>query len=344
MCTYGMPHLAVHSTCYNESWKRYASELCIICKPVLTFQIMARALRVRKLKDIFQGVRHILQTLTHDPETKRVRSIKPDEKVTSMWDNIGKTAKAWTVNPSVSSEVTEIDTPIYGYTDADEIEDALLFPHEASGEMKDNLFGDNPSAMDDFENGFFNPDAFAEDLDTDEESMDSYDDFDSEDEDIGSDIDIEALAAQLGLPPKSDGPMEPNDEDGSEWTDSEMDAEDDGDMPNWKKYKKALLSGQAFITKQEQEDTDKACEVLLNQLKRSGSREPDYFIPILRDPEQAKKLPSSVTRDPANLMEALRSALCGMKEYGMSEMAMEADFLRHLDRQKAKGMESKGYT
>jgi hypothetical protein len=99
------------------------------------------------------------------------------------------------VNPSVSSEVTEIDTPIYGYTDADEIEDALLFPHEASGEMKDNLFGDNPSAMDDFENGFFNPDAFAEDLDTDEESMDSYDDFDSEDEDIGSDIDIEALAA-----------------------------------------------------------------------------------------------------------------------------------------------------
>jgi hypothetical protein len=138
--------------------------------------------------------------------------------------------------------------------------------------------------------------------------------------------------------------MEPNDEDGSEWTDSEMDAEDDGDMPNWKKYKKALLSGQAFITKQEQEDIDKACEVLLNQLKRSGSREPDYFIPILRDPEQAKKLPSSVTRDPANLMEALRSALCGMKEYGMSEMAMEADFLRHLDRQKAKGMESKGYT
>ena len=57
------------------------------------------------------------------------------------------------------------------YNEADALEDRILFPEEFLGEMKDNLFKENPSEIVNFERSGpnFDPRRFAYDLDTDEE-------------------------------------------------------------------------------------------------------------------------------------------------------------------------------
>ena len=67
------------------------------------------------------------------------------------------------------------------YNEADALEDRILFPEEFLGEMKDNLFKENPSEIVNFERSGpnFDPRRFAYDLDTDEEL--SEDESNSED-------------------------------------------------------------------------------------------------------------------------------------------------------------------
>jgi hypothetical protein len=260
---------------------------------------------------MFSGTRHILQTITHDPETKRVRSIKPGEKVESMWDGLDRTAKAWTVCPAESPEAVEIPMLTYGYTEADELEDALLFPLEASGALVDNLFRDNPSAMDLFEKGTIDPHKFAEDLDTDDESMGSTEDTDYE-EYTDSELDEEALAA-LSIEDRSSA---------------------------WMKKEETLALSDDLVATHEEDTMQEAAVTLTDQLKHSGSQNPDYFLPILRNPANAKEIPTLANLGPADLMMAMRTALSSLREYDTSERAMRADFLRHLDREKSKGMEA----
>ncbi|KAH8724248.1 hypothetical protein GQ44DRAFT_727902 [Phaeosphaeriaceae sp. PMI808] len=49
-------------------------------------QVLTRALRVTEVADMFSATRHIMQTITREPLTGRVRSIKPDEQVPSLWE------------------------------------------------------------------------------------------------------------------------------------------------------------------------------------------------------------------------------------------------------------------
>ncbi|KAH4012780.1 hypothetical protein HBI24_176200 [Parastagonospora nodorum] len=106
------------------------------------------ALRVYEFKDKFSATRQILQTVTRDPETEHVRSIKPGEEVESMWNGLGRTVEAILV-------------------------DGLLFPQGADGEMVDNLFRNDPSAKKIFEQGgSIDIRKFANDLDMENEPMD----------------------------------------------------------------------------------------------------------------------------------------------------------------------------
>jgi hypothetical protein len=271
---------------------------------VLTLrQTLARALRVRDLKDMFSATRHILQTVARDPNTEHVRSIKPDEKVESMWDSLGKTSKAFVRDPA-GGEMVEAFAQSYFYTEADKLEDALLFPQEANGDMVDNLFRNDPSAMEIFEKGTIDIRKFADDLDTDEELMGEEDYEDETD----SELDEEELAAL-------------EDDDG----DSEWGTDDD----------EASIGGAQFITAEEQDAIDDTINICSAQMKRSSA--PDYFLPILRNPAGARGIPEAVKRDPSNLMHALRNAMRCLKEYDGGDMGMHADFMRHLDRQKSKG-------
>lgn len=276
-------------------------------------QVLTRALRVHELKDMFSGTRHILQTITKDPKTERVRSIKPGEEVESMWDALDHTAKSFSFCPDDENdqEMEEDFAASYTYTEADELEDAILFPQEADGQMTDNLFRYDKSAMEVFETEMIDIRRFAADLDTDEEPSDS--DFDSEFDD--EELDEEELAAL---------------------------EEDDGD-PDWASDESASMVGDddddddEFVLESENVDMDEALDTLIEQFQSAGSREPDYFLPILRAPENAHGLPESVTSRPANLMHTLRMALRSQKLYDTSHASMEADFYRHIDRHKSKG-------
>jgi hypothetical protein len=256
---------------------------------------------------MFSATRHILETITRDPITERVRSITPGEDVTSLWDGLDKTARSYKWTPNGSADMDEGFQESYAYTQADELEDALLFPLETNGEMADNLFRNDPSAMEIFEKETIDVRKFAADLDTDDESIDSEED-------------LEQLAEQAHQA------LEDDDGD-SDWEDDELSDE------NEELYDR----GGDLITAEEQNAIDKTVDILSNQMKMSGTREPDYFLPILHNPASAKGIPKAIKRDAANLMQVLRNALRCQKEYDSSHMGIETDFYRHIDRQKSKG-------
>lgn len=264
---------------------------------------------------MFTATRHILQTITRDPKTQRIRSIKPEEDVETVWDGLDKTAGAFSWVPGDNSDGIDANADesfqaSYVYTEADELEDALLFPSEASGEMADNLFRNNPSAMEIFEKETIDVRKFAADLDTDDEMSADLD----EDTPYGSDLIDEDLD----------------------------DLEDDDGDSNWDTDEEESDAGGAhgrssFITAEEQDAIDRTIDMLADQMTSTRSREPDYFLPILRNPSRAQGIPAIVKNDPTSLMTALRNALRCSQEYNSSSMGMEADFFRHVDRQKSKG-------
>jgi hypothetical protein len=81
-----------------------------------------------------------------------------------------------------------------------------------------------------------------------------------------------------------------------------------------------------------------AMDVLNDQFKLM-KRAPDYFLSILRNPEgqSARQIPMSTRTKPEDLMGCCRYALRCQQEYDHSPEGMEADFFRHIDRQKSKG-------
>jgi hypothetical protein len=254
---------------------------------------------------MFSATRHILETITRDPVTGRVRSIKPDEQVESMWDGLDKTARAYSVSDGV--EVGEGFEASYAYTEADEIEDALLFPLEATGQMSDNLFRNELSAMEVFEKETIDINRLADDLDTDESSIGSDGEYNSDQYD--SESEEKALAAL---------------------------EDDDGDS-DWATDEEKYDDGAGFVTEEQQNAIDQTVDMLSDQMKKFGSA-PDYLLPVVRDPASAKNIPDIVKNDPEIFMRVLRHALRCTQEYDTSDMGIEADFFRHLDRQKSKGM------
>jgi hypothetical protein len=196
----------------------------------------------------------------------------------------------------------------YTYTEADELEDAVLFPQEADGQMTDNLFRYDKSALEVFETETIDVRRFAKDLDTDEEPSGS--DLDSEFED--EELDADELAA-----------LEEDDDD-PDWSSDESAPTDDDD-------------DEGFVREWENVDMGEAVDILIEEFKEYGMREPDYFLPILYNPASAQDLPDSVKNRPANLMYTLRMALRSQKVYDMSRAGMEKDFYRHIDRHKSKG-------
>jgi hypothetical protein len=267
-------------------------------------EILTRAMRVRELKDMFSQVAPVLKTLVREPETDRVRSIKPDEEAVSLWDGLNKTAQAYSWSPHDGfKEPRGGFEDSYKYTEADELEDAILFPYEAvPGLLPNDLYHHVPSAMEMFETEPIDIRRFAGDLDTDDE-VDSSEEFGSSD------------ATDIG---------EAEDDDDSDWEDKSDD--------NYEYVMESETgSGQRpdFVT---------AMEVLKDQFKLM-KRAPDYFLSILRNPDgpSARQIPTSIRTKPEDLMGCCRYALRCQQEYDHSPEGIEADFFRHIDRQKSKG-------
>jgi hypothetical protein len=264
------------------------------------YQTLTRAMRVRTLEDMFSVSAPILKTIIKDPKTERVRTIKPGEEDKSIWANLSTTARAVQWSPTTGEALEGLDDS-YKWTEADEIEDAILFPEELTGQMKDNLFKESPSVMDMFERKpMFNLRKFAKDADTGDE--------------YSTDSELDALDTDDG---------------DEEWEDdpSEMDSEDDDKLD--------------FIPKEEAGNAEKAIEVLSKQFKNmmfSPTQENDYFLPILRNPKLATRIPKSIRMHPADFMGSLRFAMMSQKIYSSDHEDLHEDFMRHLDREKSKGV------
>lgn len=229
-----------------------------------------------------------------------------------MWDELDKTAQAYNWSPGSADHGEEGFQASYAYTEADELEDALLFPHEASGEMADNLFRNDPSLLEIFEKESIDIRKIAADLDTDDDECGGSDEeFDSE-EDHKPELGGEALE-----------PLEDDDEDSNWGTEDESSDYGGG--------------GEIMVTAEEQDDFDETVDHLAAEMKKFKTREPDYFLPIVCSPASAKGVSDLVRNDPAKLMYALRYAFRCQKEYGSSRAEMEADFLRLVERKKSKG-------
>lgn len=156
-------------------------------------------MRVKDAKDMFKVCAPILETITFVKDTKRMRSIDPGEEVESMWDMLKGNVNAIQYIPKDGNprEITGRVDPMFIYTEADEAEDAILFPEEKTGAMKDDLYRAKPSLLEKFEvDHTIDMRRFVRDLDSDEELSDndswrSHDDH-QDAEDIDEEDDEEA--------------------------------------------------------------------------------------------------------------------------------------------------------
>ncbi|ROW02401.1 hypothetical protein VMCG_06073 [Cytospora schulzeri] len=123
---------------------------------------LRRARRIRKPRDGYLHQRHILEHLTQDEDTKRVRQIKPGEDATSIFEMVSgpaskhavSTRKGDRIEESVDGELPQSETPPYlMYNDTDAAEDEILF----AGGRDQGLYKEitNPVVM--FENSRIPP-------------------------------------------------------------------------------------------------------------------------------------------------------------------------------------------
>lgn len=173
--------------------------------------------------------------------------------------------------------------------------------------MKDDVFRANPSRMEMFETGrTHDMRRFVRDLDSDEEL--------SDDEDFLSD---------------------------DEYTDDDSGAQDDDGDSNWDTESEETNedSDEDYEYTAEGPDVGKAIETLSKHFASttiSNNSDPDYFLPILRDPATAWWIPMSVRISPAELMATLRMSMRSQKDYSGGHDSIEADFYRHMEREKSK--------
>ena len=272
-------------------------------------ETMSRAIRVRELTDMFLPAREVLKTIHKDPKTGRCTTVTPENGLRSLWDVICDGGAHATTFHHDTKEAVEGMLESYKYTEADELEDAILFPDEGSKYEKDNLFREKLSMVDRFERKpMLDVRRFAADADTDDEFSDE-----------GSDESSEEA--------KSD--------DGDDaWLTDDTEASDSHEKSehNWiNKYEDEVMDAGA---------ADKALGIFKNQFKSTSlfQQEPDYFLPILKNPSTARDVPASIRNHPADLMATLRLSLMNQRSYdNMTDLTMQADFLRHIDREKSKG-------
>ncbi|KAG8526628.1 uncharacterized protein KY384_008829 [Bacidia gigantensis] len=123
-------------------------------------------------------VTHILKSITRDPQTKRIRDIRPDETIPSIWDESMEASFSF-IDPNQPDGLAEDQHTSSFYQEADALEDQVLFPDDQKGAA---AFKGN--AVDRFLSNFPDWSRFVNDLSTDEEMCtDSDEEWEDEDHD-----------------------------------------------------------------------------------------------------------------------------------------------------------------
>ncbi|KAM7215461.1 hypothetical protein V8F06_009127 [Rhypophila decipiens] len=105
--------------------------------------LLIKAHRVRGCRDKFKHMRPIMETLTREPDTKRVRQAKPGEM--TLYDELaGPDAEFWIRTNNGKMIRTKEDnppdlSPYASYNDTDAAEDAILFEEEMKEGVPENI-------------------------------------------------------------------------------------------------------------------------------------------------------------------------------------------------------------
>ena len=114
--------------------------------------MLVKAYRFRKGPDFYNLAAPVLKTITRDEESQRVRKIKPDEAIASLYDKIhdGRTKFHFGDGTRTDAE------PPKGvfYNEADALEDQVLFPEELDAKQsKPLVFREPAHRLHKFEHG-----------------------------------------------------------------------------------------------------------------------------------------------------------------------------------------------
>ncbi|KAI1828392.1 hypothetical protein F4861DRAFT_528930 [Xylaria intraflava] len=98
---------------------------------------LRNAWRIRKPIDVYNHQEAFLRSLTREPETLRVRTIKVGEQVDSLWDEVQNPDNIFFTADLTKKEVLCVKgnahtqtSPYLFYNESNEAEDAILFPNE----------------------------------------------------------------------------------------------------------------------------------------------------------------------------------------------------------------------
>ncbi|KAG5296501.1 hypothetical protein I7I50_09691 [Histoplasma capsulatum G186AR] len=133
-------------------------------------EMLYKAHRVTRPADILGASAPYLKTVTRDPETHRIRDIKPGEQVESVCDVYEREDTIFRFRTSKGKLGTGLPNQVK-YNEADALEDSILFSEELTGKTTSNRLKTIRNKLTDFEQGRIKNYAtrFAYDLDTDDE-------------------------------------------------------------------------------------------------------------------------------------------------------------------------------
>ncbi|KAK2803520.1 hypothetical protein FQN50_006955 [Emmonsiellopsis sp. PD_5] len=190
-------------------------------------EMLCKAHRVTRPSEILIASAPYLKTLTTDPITGRVRDIKPDEQVDSLYDVYNSEDTVFRFRSTKGTIVTDLPRQLQ-YNEADISEDGILFPEDSTGKGSSGRPKEVTNELTLFEKGRIKnfAEAFAYDLDTDEEynSDDWASDTDYEEEDWTESDFSETNSQHEGEDVKSeDTNHKPQDDEIQEATDGLLD-------------------------------------------------------------------------------------------------------------------------
>lgn len=113
----------------------------------------------------------VLKTLTIEKESRRVRDIRKDETVQSIWDEMSSEGTIFVWRNPDGGQTDEMPKYLI-YTEADALEDAILFPDDADTSINSKRYRSVDNAVTRLESGRVQDLILAKfigDLDTDEE-------------------------------------------------------------------------------------------------------------------------------------------------------------------------------
>jgi hypothetical protein len=233
-------------------------------------------------------VRYIFQTVTEEDGTGRIRSVRPGENVQTMADVLDKNAET-ARNQSVPESQKAADDMVklrYEFTEADEVEDAILFPRDADSDVPNRSPRYN-TAIEKFQMGKLRAWKIGYDLSTDEESSGSDSDSESEfrsDEDEAEMNQNARLHTDLN-PERAPGRVLGRD------------------------FHKHLFEA-------DQQAHNQRSGPLVPQFDWvAKTKDPHYFLSLLRDPAHAQLVTDGLEIPPSGFMYTLRTALRRQRIY-----------------------------